>query len=181
MKSKILFNHKVSTEDRSKCDAKNCNRPGIFKAPKDRQLKEYFNFCEKHVAEYNKNWNFYDGMSPEEIERENTKDIYKRNPTWNFGINFKHANDLYDIFDGMFQSYRCVKRPVDKKINDALKIMGLSYPICIDELKIQYKKLVKKYHPDLSKNEKDKKIKEEKFKQIIDAYQKIDKFLKNNK
>ena len=84
------------------------------------------------------------------------------------------------MFSDMFKYHQQTKI-IDKKLDDALKIMNLSHDVTIAELKSQYKKLVKKYHPDLSKNEHDKKIKEEKFKQINDAYQKIDKFLKNNK
>ncbi len=186
LKSKILLDKTDTFSDYPKCDMEGCNKIGLFKAPKNRGLKEYFNFCEEHVSKYNKNWNFYDGMTTEEIEHEHTNDIYKRNPTWNFGLlyfnkNFKNNgfNDLNGFFDKIFINH--TNKICDKLIKDSLKVMNLSYPFTLSELKSQYKILVKKYHPDLSKDEKDKKIKEEKFKQVIDAYQKLDNFLKNNK
>ena len=53
-----------------KCDVKGCPKAGTCRAPKTRELKEYWYFCQEHAAEYNKNWNFYDGMTPEEIEED---------------------------------------------------------------------------------------------------------------
>ena len=54
----------------TKCDFPGCTRAGTCRAPKNRDLKEYWNFCQAHAAEYNKNWNFYANMTPEEIEED---------------------------------------------------------------------------------------------------------------
>ena len=53
-----------------KCDHPGCTKAGTCRAPKTRDLREYWWFCREHAAEYNKNWNFYAGMSPEEIEED---------------------------------------------------------------------------------------------------------------
>ena len=45
------------------------------------------------------------------------------------------------------------------------------HELTIDSLKKQYKKLVKKYHPDLHQH--DKQTAEEKFKQLTNAYQRL--------
>ena len=53
-----------------KCEVKGCTKAGTCRAPKTRELKEYWYFCQEHAAEYNKNWNFYADMTPEEIEED---------------------------------------------------------------------------------------------------------------
>ena len=54
----------------TKCDFPGCTRAGTCRAPKNRDLKEYWNFCQAHAAEYNKNWNYYANMTPDEIDAE---------------------------------------------------------------------------------------------------------------
>ena len=51
-----------------KCDKPGCTKAGTCRAPKSLDLREYWFFCQEHAAEYNKNWNYYADMSPEEIE-----------------------------------------------------------------------------------------------------------------
>jgi len=50
------------------CDWEGCVSMGGCKAPKgpDR-LREYYNFCTAHAREYNKNWNFFSGMTDSDI------------------------------------------------------------------------------------------------------------------
>ena len=52
------------------CDFPGCSEAGEYRAPRDRTLSSYYWFCQKHVAEYNKNWDFLKGLSPEEIENQ---------------------------------------------------------------------------------------------------------------
>ena len=51
-----------------KCDKPGCGKAGTCRAPKSRDLKDYWFFCQEHAAEYNKNWNYYADMTPDEIE-----------------------------------------------------------------------------------------------------------------
>ena len=51
------------------CDWEGCEEPGEFKAPKGvRSEGQYHNFCLEHVRHYNKAFNYFAGMSPEELE-----------------------------------------------------------------------------------------------------------------
>ena len=53
-----------------RCDHEGCTNPGEFRAPRSRDtLKTYYWFCLDHVREYNKAWNFYAGMSRDDVER----------------------------------------------------------------------------------------------------------------
>jgi len=52
-----------------KCDWEGCQEPGEFKAPKGvRSEGQYHNFCLEHVRHYNKAFNYFAGMSPEELD-----------------------------------------------------------------------------------------------------------------
>ena len=51
-----------------KCDHPGCEKAGEYRAPKDRNLKDYYWFCLEHVQEYNAQWNYYAGEIPEEDE-----------------------------------------------------------------------------------------------------------------
>src|SRR5687768_8799038 len=47
------------------CDREGCSEVGDRPAPKAPNSPERWYFCEAHAAEYNKNWNYFAGLSPE--------------------------------------------------------------------------------------------------------------------
>ena len=165
-----------------KCDHPGCKSEGEYRAPKDRNLTEYYWFCLKHVSEYNKSWNFYDGMSQEEIERENKLDETWHSPSWKFGINLENLAKEGKL-DDPFEIYNTYMRRVGGAINknkkeylqsafttkewEALGMLELKFPFTETQLKSRYKTLVKKYHPDLNGGSKQA---EEMFKKIAESY-----------
>ncbi len=48
------------------CDRHGCNEKGDCPAPKSPNSKERWYFCEKHAAEYNKGWDYFEGLDKEE-------------------------------------------------------------------------------------------------------------------
>lgn len=162
-----------------KCDHPGCEKEGEYRAPKNRNLDDYYWFCLEHVSEYNKSWNFYEGMSIEEIEAENKKDETWQGKTWKFGISLDKLaksgklDDPFEIYSKYMKgsSYKSSTRrpvnPLSKKEQEALQIFNLSYPFTKEELRKKYKTLVKKHHPDLNAGSKEA---EEKFKTISVAY-----------
>ncbi|HWT51897.1 MAG TPA: molecular chaperone DnaJ, partial [Caulobacter sp.] len=67
-----------------RCDHPDCRLPGSARAPKSRDLpNQHYWFCQQHAAEYNKNWNFYAGMTEAQIraEQETERQTGGR-PTW---------------------------------------------------------------------------------------------------
>ncbi len=49
------------------CDHEGCTKAGLFRAPKAPQdSHEFYWFCQEHVQEYNKKWNFFDSVTDEE-------------------------------------------------------------------------------------------------------------------
>ncbi|MBC2777673.1 J domain-containing protein [Parasphingopyxis marina] len=50
------------------CDRHGCSEPGDRPAPKSPNSPERWYFCEKHAAEYNRNWNYFEGLTKEQRE-----------------------------------------------------------------------------------------------------------------
>ncbi len=50
------------------CDRHGCGQPGDRPAPKAPNRPERWYFCETHAAEYNKDWDYFRGLSAEEAE-----------------------------------------------------------------------------------------------------------------
>lgn len=48
------------------CDRHGCDQPGDRPAPKSPNSPDRWYFCEAHAAEYNRNWNYFEGLSAEE-------------------------------------------------------------------------------------------------------------------
>ncbi|MET0252193.1 MAG: DnaJ domain-containing protein [Novosphingobium sp.] len=48
------------------CDRHGCGEPGDCPAPKSPNSPERWYFCQKHAAEYNGRWNYFEGLTAEE-------------------------------------------------------------------------------------------------------------------
>ena len=164
-----------------KCDKVNCDEKGEFRAPKSRVLlNEYYYFCLNHVKEYNKSWDFYRGLSVNQIETSLREDIIWNRPSWPLKGNphkvIEQINDFFTNdfdnpeFNSKYNSYFKNKDIDDNLTNDeikALSILNLKMPLTIEKIKKNYKKLVKIFHPDVNGNNKKA---EEKFKEINKSY-----------
>lgn len=151
------------------CDHPGCHEKGEFRAPKDRTLQEYFWFCLKHVQEYNAKWDYYDGLEEEKIHHQDPRRHFRFSSKirYNFGFDFNGNFEFMDEYNPDFNGFNnnIYFSESDKK---CLCIMELKADgLTVESLKKQYKKLVKKYHPDLNQNDKNA---EEKFKQLSAAY-----------
>tara|TARA_B100001113_G_scaffold303890_1_gene263988 strand:+ start:270 stop:866 length:597 start_codon:yes stop_codon:yes gene_type:complete len=164
-----------------KCDKENCDEKGEFRAPKSRiMLSEYYFFCLDHVKEYNKSWDFYKGLSVNQIEISMRDDIIWNRPSWPLkGNPYKVIEEINNFFNEEFKEFDGHKRDnayfknkvIDEKLtldeNNCLSILDVKLPLTLDKIKKNYKKLVKIFHPDVNGNNKNA---EEKFKEINRAY-----------
>ncbi len=165
---------KVKTHE---CDMPDCYDVAEHKAPKHRGLNEYYHFCIEHVREYNKAWNFFEGMSDQEMKEEIYKGWYGDRPTWQYR-NFHNLEEtLYRKSESFREGYAKAEKEAEKNYvpehlkgtpeMEALAYLGLVPPITFDEVKKQYKILVKKYHPDRNPDDDDA---DEKIKKINMSY-----------
>ncbi len=56
------------------CDREGCDRPGDRPAPKSPNGNERWYFCEEHAGEYNRNWNYFEGLTAEEAAAREAKE-----------------------------------------------------------------------------------------------------------
>ncbi len=66
------------------CDMPGCPKEGLHKAPKSRDLSDYYFFCLEHVQDYNKAWDFFSGMGEADVERHLRDNLYGHRPTWRY-------------------------------------------------------------------------------------------------
>lgn len=168
------------------CAVPGCKHDGQFRAPRDRALSEYMWLCLDHVREYNKRWNFYEGMSADEVEDEIRRDTCWQRPSWQLGTlgarrpagQKPHMNDDFGFFRddeaevrrrraewGREQAMR--RKARDSAEDKALRMMDLDLPLTKESLKARYKELVKKHHPDVNQGDP---AAEERLKDINEAY-----------
>lgn len=162
------------------CDMPGCSHFGDHKAPKDRSLSDYYWFCLDHVREYNKAWDFFEGMSPTEIENHLHSSFYGDRPTWHYGLEIKNPEEF--LYHKAWQAYNYTdknpefEKPGSKNTQkaspltperEALGIMGLEEPVTFEQIKSRYKVLAKKYHPDMNKGSSES---EELLKRVNMAY-----------
>ena len=67
------------------CDWNNCLEEGLYKAPVEKDnSKKYRILCLNHVKEFNKNWNYFEGMNDNQIYEFIKSDMTWHKPTQSF-------------------------------------------------------------------------------------------------
>ena len=157
------------------CDWQNCKESGKFKAPLEKDnSKNYKWLCEEHIKLFNKNWNYFEGMSQTEIEDFLKSDLTWHRPTQkfassdNFFILWNNAlSDKFNFFKQEKIVNSFVGRKLSEKDKDAFRIMELELNTDWPIIQKKFKTLVKKFHPD--RNAGNKQF-EDKLKKITLAY-----------
>tara|TARA_B100001964_G_scaffold194536_1_gene218189 strand:- start:445 stop:963 length:519 start_codon:yes stop_codon:yes gene_type:complete len=158
------------------CDYKNCKKIGKYRAPIEKDNSKKFRLlCLEHIKEFNKSWDYFKGMSGQEIYDFLKSDITWHKPTQSFGssdnffnILWNNAlNDRVGILNNGYEKKIKTKINFSNKDKQAYEIIELEVGTKWDKIQSQFKKLVKKYHPDM--NAGNKKF-EEKLKIITLAY-----------
>ena len=157
------------------CEWENCNLSGKFKAPAERDNSKNFKwFCENHIKLFNKNWNYFEGMSQNEIENFLKSDLTWHRPTQKFGapdnfFNILWNNALSDKFNifNKDESFIINNKKLCEKDKDAFRIMDLEFSADWNAIQKKFKTLVKKFHPDKHAGNKQY---EDKLKKITLAY-----------
>ena len=115
------------------CDRHGCEEPGNHPAPKSPNRPERWHFCERHAAEYNKNWNYFDGLSAEDAaarEADEQRDAGGFNQAKYYG--WGGPGDGSRSRDEM----------------RALDVLELEGDPDFEEIKGAYRRLAKANHPD---------------------------------
>src|SRR4026209_900808 len=70
------------------CEWPGCEEPSRHKAPKGRGAEgQFHNYCTQHVQEYNKTYNYFDGMKDDAVAGFQKDAQTGHRPTWKLGEN----------------------------------------------------------------------------------------------
>ena len=169
------------------CQWRNCNKRGLHRAPKGRSSEgEYYHFCREHVTEYNKAYNYFAGMGDEEVADFQKSAATGHRPTWSIGVHGTDQASL-DALKGdkgttdPFELLKAVRGGMHKRPDPAadkrrvilkgakkhLQALNLDEDATADEIKIQFKALVKLHHPDHNGGDRSS---EDRFREVLTAY-----------
>jgi hypothetical protein len=169
------------------CDWKGCSNPATHRAPKGRTREnEYWRFCLEHVREYNHSYNYFAGMSQDDVAKYQKDSITGHRPTWkmgtgqggNGGADFGPygAHDPFSVFREFGAGPGGPRKPdrpdeagrtIHNAARKALGELGLEPGADKAEIKARFKLLVKRHHPDANGGDRGS---EDKLREIIQAY-----------
>ena len=164
------------------CDWPDCPRPGPHKAPMGRGHEgKFYNYCTAHVQEYNKSYNYFQGMKDDEMQEFQRNARLGERPTWKLGQNAtpnasnvrrRGAQLRDDPFGLAAKAAKAPGRhPTGRALRStelkALQTLGLDDTATPDQVKSQYKTLVKRLHPDANNGSR---ANEDTLKAVIQAY-----------
>jgi len=170
---------------RDRCAVPGCKERGEFKAP-----LEPANFdgpgswqflCLEHVRQHNAKYNFFAGMSPDEIS-----DAQRPYAGWDRATRaFAHAgsdpapswsdfSDPLDAISSRFGASRQAGAPsrFNRGEQRALSVLGLGEDADLKAVRSSYSKLVRRFHPDRNGGDRSH---EGRLGKVIEAYQTLRK------
>jgi DnaJ domain len=143
------------------CDWPGCTSPAKHKAPKGRDAEgQFYNYCTAHVQQYNKTYNYFEGMKDEDQAAFRKEAQTGHRPTWkrgqgaapNVGGTRRTAKDIDDplnlLLKEKIKSNAKHGRNLRRNEVDALNALSLPEDATPAEVKSKYKSLVKRLHPD---------------------------------
>jgi hypothetical protein len=187
------FHGRVVSDEPRCCQWAGCQEAGEFRAPKSpRQTssadpKDYQWFCLDHVRAFNAAYDYFKGLSPEEIAA-----LQRGHPAWdratrpfasNANVWGDPAAEILDPLD-LFARQRAAKPSTTARRPDgtlltpedlrALKALGLDETATDRDIRTRYKQLLKRYHPDQNGGDR---AHEAKLQSVLQAYGRISPLL----
>ena len=174
------------------CDHPGCRTAATARAPKSRDmLNEHYWFCQPHAAEYNKQWDFFAGMSEGEIRNRQAQSAVGDRPTWQFkaskfsreAAGAAHGFGKGEGYADPFSLFGAGARPkpkaepanarrLGKLERNALADLDLDEDADGPAIRARYIELVKRTHPDSNGGDRSA---EHKLQRVIKAYQTLKK------
>jgi hypothetical protein len=171
------------------CSEPGCSEAGEFRAPAEAGPRSGFNgpgdwryFCLDHVRAFNAGYNFFNGMSAEEISEQQRPYAGWERETRAFsagaGATPRWAEfvDPLDAIQARYATGRQAPRKDGKPLSDAdrraLKTLGLEADADRRALRQRYSELVRRYHPDRNGGDR---AHEGALQQVIEAYDQLKK------
>ena len=160
------------------CEHDGCDLAGDFPAPKQFGDGHHY-FCQRHAAEYNRSFNFFDTMSDEELKAFNENARYGFKKTWKFGTGpmgkdkagkahnprtWQGAEFFEDAADA--RAHRRANRSATGVAKKALAELDLEPDAKPPEIRARYADYVRRFHPDSNSGDRSS---EDKLARVIRA------------
>jgi curved DNA-binding protein CbpA len=166
------------------CSWEGCECEAAYKAPLGRGKEgQYRWFCLDHVREYNKSYNYFAGMTDDDVIAYQRDAITGHRPTTPIGVRGAAAaraaraafggmtDDPFGLFDtqhpGGHAKPEAEVRRVKGPEREAFEVMGLADTASKEAIKARYKTLVKRHHPDANQGDRSS---EDRLRSVINAY-----------
>ena len=169
---------KAKEPETAPCAHPGCTKPGNHRAPMGRDREgQFFCFCIDHVREYNATYNYFNGMSDDAVAQFQKEALVGHRPTWGMGVKPGSREEGAGPTDdplGLFRQR--VHRGVPASAQaprysvatmNALNVLELDETATLTIVKVRYKELVKRHHPDANGGDRSY---EDKLREIIRAY-----------
>jgi curved DNA-binding protein CbpA len=169
-----------TSDSTPQCEWPDCPRPARHKAPKGRNAEgQYWNYCTEHVQQYNKTYNYFDGMKDDEVAGFQKDARTGHRPTWKLGQNgyagmgdkrrtSRTSRDPFNLFtEAKTEAEAKLGRNLRSSEIKALQTLGLDENATPQQAKSKYKLLVKRLHPDANGGSR---ANEDTLKAVIHAY-----------
>jgi len=135
------------------CDRHGCEEPGNCPAPKSPNSPDRWYFCEAHAAEYNRGWNYFEGLSAEEAA---AREAAESRDASGF------ANAKHYAWGGPGDGTR------SRDELRALEMLGLDSDADAEAVKTAWRRLAKENHPDVRPGDADAAVR---FQAVQAAYE----------
>ena len=116
------------------CDRHGCEEPGTCPAPKSPNSPDRWHFCVTHAGEYNRGWNYFEGLSAEDAA---TREAGESRTAAGY------ASAGHYAWGGSGDGSR------SRDEMRALEVLGLESDAGFDEVKAAWRRLAKANHPDV--------------------------------
>ncbi len=178
-----------------RCEWPECDEVGAHRAPKGRGREgEFYHYCVNHVRLYNKQYDYFNGMSDEEVAQFQRASITGHRPTWNvasgrasaekssrvgldwaafsFRFGLSDPFDLNSEADAQRPAHWPHGRPLQNADRKCLRILGLDESADAKAMRERFKMLVMRHHPDQNGGDRSS---EDKLREVIQAYKYLKK------
>ena len=169
------------------CAELGCEEPGEFRAPplegpSDGNRPNFRWMCLEHVRAFNNRYNFFDGMTADEIHHaqrplagwERETRAFARGGTGDQGPRWADFSDPLDALAARYRREPARDRPDGKPLSgqdrESLKVLGLAADADRTSLRKRYSELVRRYHPDRNGGNRSH---EAALQKVIAAYQQL--------
>lgn len=134
------------------CDRHGCEEPGRCPAPKSPNSPDRWYFCETHAAEYNRGWNYFEGLSAEEASQREASESRTASG---------YAKASHYAWGGSGDGSR------SRDEMRALEVLGLESDADFDAVKTAWRRMAKENHPDVRPGDADAAVR---FQTVQAAY-----------